>query len=62
MPRYEVSDMTCGHCVSVVEKVVKGIDPKAGVPVAKSCKEIGEMKECVDACRACAESCRRMAA
>lgn len=33
MPRYKVSDMTCGHCASVVEKAVKLIDPKAGVSV-----------------------------
>ncbi len=27
-----------------------------------SCEQIGDMQECVDACRRCAESCRRMAA
>lgn len=33
MPRYKVSDMTCGHCVAVVEKAVTSVDPEAGVSV-----------------------------
>ncbi len=31
MQRYKVSDMTCGHCASVVEKAVKSVDPEADV-------------------------------
>jgi hypothetical protein len=29
---------------------------------AEDCARIGDMQECVDACRRCAESCREMAA
>jgi hypothetical protein len=29
---------------------------------AESCREIGDMDDCVAACEACAESCERMAA
>lgn len=33
MQRYKVSDMTCGHCASVVEKAVKSVDSEADVSV-----------------------------
>ncbi len=33
MHHLNVSDMTCGHCVSTVEKAVKSVDPDAKVAV-----------------------------
>ncbi|OAP35190.1 heavy metal-binding protein [Sinorhizobium glycinis] len=33
MYHLNVSDMTCGHCVSAVEKAVKSVDPDAKVAV-----------------------------
>ncbi|AGA08466.1 copper chaperone [Sinorhizobium meliloti] len=33
MYHLNVSDMTCGHCVSTVEKAVKSVDPDAKVAV-----------------------------
>ncbi|WP_026615809.1 heavy-metal-associated domain-containing protein [Ensifer aridi] len=33
MHHLNVSDMTCGHCVSTVEKAVKLVDPNAKVAV-----------------------------
>ncbi len=46
MQRYKVSDMTCGHCASVVEKAVKDIDAKAGVSVDLM---TGHVDVCTDA-------------
>jgi len=31
MIAFEVSDMTCGHCVSTVTKAVRAIDPSANI-------------------------------
>ena len=31
MIAFEVSDMTCGHCVSTVTKAVRAIDPGANI-------------------------------
>ncbi|GAC1604162.1 MAG: heavy-metal-associated domain-containing protein [Ramlibacter sp.] len=33
MIRFEVQDMTCGHCVSTITKAVKAADPDATVQV-----------------------------
>lgn len=33
MYNFQVNDMTCGHCVSTVEKAVKGVDAKAVVKI-----------------------------
>ncbi|WEX78992.1 heavy-metal-associated domain-containing protein [Sinorhizobium numidicum] len=33
MYHLNVPDMTCGHCVSAVEKAVKAVDPNAKVAV-----------------------------
>jgi copper chaperone len=38
--RYSVPDMTCGHCASVIEKAVKGLDPQAEVAVDLTRKEV----------------------
>lgn len=34
MYRFNVPDMTCGHCVSTITKAVKSEDPKATVEVS----------------------------
>jgi hypothetical protein len=39
----------CGLCAAVCDAC------------AKSCRDIGDMEECVEACERCADSCRRMA-
>lgn len=33
MMRLKVPDMSCGHCVSTIEKAVKSVDPAARVAV-----------------------------
>jgi len=33
MYNFTVSDMTCGHCASTIEKAVKSIDPHASVTI-----------------------------
>ena len=33
MYNFQVNDMTCGHCVSTVEKAVKGVDAAAAVKI-----------------------------
>ncbi|WP_108462822.1 heavy-metal-associated domain-containing protein [Devosia naphthalenivorans] len=33
MYNFQVNDMTCGHCVSTVEKAVKGVDSAADVKI-----------------------------
>jgi len=33
MIAFEVSDMTCGHCVSTITKALKAVDPGARVQV-----------------------------
>ena len=35
-----VKDMTCNHCVGVVTKTVKSVDPKATVDVDLSTKRV----------------------
>jgi copper chaperone len=34
MYQFNVSDMTCGHCVSTVTKAVKGVDSRASVEIS----------------------------
>ncbi|MBP0048579.1 heavy-metal-associated domain-containing protein [Marinobacterium sp. AK62] len=31
MHHFKVTGMSCGHCVSAIEKAVKGLDPQAEV-------------------------------
>ncbi len=31
MLKLKVPDMTCGHCVGVIEKAIKAVDPQAAV-------------------------------
>jgi copper chaperone len=33
MYEYDIPDMSCGHCVSTVEKAIKAADPKASAEV-----------------------------
>jgi copper chaperone len=33
MYEYDIPDMSCGHCVSAVEKAIKAADPKASAEV-----------------------------
>jgi copper chaperone len=33
MYEYDIADMSCGHCVSTVEKAIKAADPKASPAV-----------------------------
>ena len=33
MLKLKVPDMSCGHCVSTIEKAVKSVDPAANVKV-----------------------------
>jgi copper chaperone len=40
MFRYNVPDMTCGHCAQAIEKAVKSVDPQAEVAVDLTTKEI----------------------
>ena len=53
MYNFTVSDMTCGHCASTIEKAVKGTDPtceikidvaarKVQVETARSAQDIAE--------------------
>lgn len=40
MHRFNVPDMTCGHCAGRVEKAVKGVDPQAEISVDLGRKEV----------------------
>ena len=42
LPMYhlDIPDMTCGHCVSTVEKAVKTVDPSASVAIDLGTKTV----------------------
>jgi copper chaperone len=40
MYHLNIPDMTCGHCVSTVEKAVKTVDPNASVAVDLGTKTV----------------------
>lgn len=40
MIAYQVNDMTCGHCVSMITKAVQRIDPAAKVVIDLSSKRV----------------------
>lgn len=40
MYHLNIPDMTCGHCVSTVEKAVKTVDPSASVAVDLGTKTV----------------------
>ena len=33
MTTFQVDDMTCGHCISVITKAIKGVDANASVSI-----------------------------
>lgn len=40
MYNFTVSDMTCGHCASTIEKAVKSTDPDASVTIDISARKV----------------------
>lgn len=40
MLRYQVDDMSCGHCVQAITAAVKGVDPAARVVIDLSRKSV----------------------
>ena len=40
MLRYQVDDMTCGHCVQTITRAVKGVDAGADVRVDLATKSV----------------------
>jgi copper chaperone len=40
MLRYQVNDMSCGHCVQAITAAVKGVDPSADVKVDLVAKSV----------------------
>lgn len=40
MYRFEVFGMTCGHCISAIDKAIKSIDPQAEVSTDLKSAEI----------------------
>jgi copper chaperone len=40
MLKLNVPDMTCGHCVGVIEKAIKSVDAKAAVKVDLASKTV----------------------
>ncbi|MFC5068546.1 heavy-metal-associated domain-containing protein [Flaviflagellibacter deserti] len=40
MTKFEVQEMSCGHCVKAVTEAVKGVDPAASVDVDLKSKTV----------------------
>lgn len=40
MLRYQVDDMSCGHCVQAITAAVKGVDPAAQVAIDLQSKSL----------------------
>ncbi|WP_071675651.1 heavy-metal-associated domain-containing protein [Nioella nitratireducens] len=40
MSRFNVPDMSCGHCTAAIEKAIKAIDPTATVECALDVKSV----------------------
>ncbi|WP_426000654.1 heavy-metal-associated domain-containing protein [Caulobacter sp. DWR1-3-2b1] len=40
MLRYQVDDMTCGHCAQAITQALKGLDPRAEVSVDLGPKQV----------------------
>ena len=49
MIAFEVNDMTCGHCVSMITKAVKGIDSGANVAIDLAAKRVDIRSSAADA-------------
>jgi copper chaperone len=41
MPRFDIPDMTCGHCVKTITQAVQAIDPKAQIQADLASHSIG---------------------
>lgn len=40
MYKFEVNDMTCGHCASTVDKAVKTVDARAQVTIDLTARKV----------------------
>ncbi|MCA1441686.1 heavy-metal-associated domain-containing protein [Ensifer sp. IC4062] len=40
MHRYKIDEMSCGHCVSTIEKAIRTIDPVAKLEANLGTKEV----------------------
>lgn len=40
MPLYQVSDMSCNHCVQTITKAVLAVDPQAQVQIDLGLKQV----------------------
>lgn len=58
MIAYQVNDMTCGHCVSMITKAVKSVDPAAILAIDLASKRVeitsanavaSELKDAIEA-------------
>ena len=41
MTTFQVDDMTCGHCISVITKAIKGVDASANVNIDLATRRVG---------------------
>jgi copper chaperone len=48
MLRYQVDDMTCGHCVQTITQAVKDADPGADVAVDLAAKQVAVTTQAAD--------------
>ncbi|MDP1616594.1 heavy-metal-associated domain-containing protein [Phenylobacterium sp.] len=48
MLRYQVDDMSCGHCVAAITAAVKGVDPTAQVAIDLSRKAVEVITSAAD--------------
>jgi copper chaperone len=48
MLRYQVDDMTCGHCVQTITQAVKDLDPGAEVAVDLAAKQVAVTSQAAD--------------
>jgi copper chaperone len=49
MLRYQVDDLSCGHCVQAVTQAVKGVDPTAVVTIDLPTKRVEVQSSAADA-------------
>lgn len=49
MISFEVNDMTCGHCVSMITKAVKGVGREAAVAIDLGTKRVDIRSSAADA-------------
>lgn len=46
MYQLKITDMTCGHCASVVTRTVKSLDPNAAIDINLGTHEVQISSEC----------------